>query len=83
MKDHRLKCVGCSADFIYTAGERRFFSAWGFKRDPIRCKPCKARLQSSVGGFVRTIASVLTPDLRRWIDEIFVPDLVQAYCREN
>lgn len=41
--DRTLKCTGCSADFVFTAGEQLFFFERQFKNDPKRCKLCKAK----------------------------------------
>jgi CxxC-x17-CxxC domain-containing protein len=40
-QDRSIKCVDCSEDFIWTAGEQVFFHDKGLKNEPKRCKPCK------------------------------------------
>jgi CxxC-x17-CxxC domain-containing protein len=40
-QDRAIKCVDCSEDFIWTAGEQVFFHDKGLKNEPKRCKPCK------------------------------------------
>jgi CxxC-x17-CxxC domain-containing protein len=41
-----LKCVECSNDFAFTAGEQEYFAARGLRHEPKRCQPCrKARSQ--------------------------------------
>jgi hypothetical protein len=38
--DVTLACRDCGTDFIFTAGEQRFFTERGFKT-PSRCKACR------------------------------------------
>jgi len=45
-QDRVLKCVDCSADFVFTAGEQQFYHEKDFKNEPKRCKTCKTRRQS-------------------------------------
>jgi len=52
--DKILKCVDCSGDFIFTAGEQLFFFDKQFKNDPKRCKPCKSK---RAGGAARAGAT--------------------------
>lgn len=40
-QDRPIKCVDCSEDFIWTAGEQVFFHDKGLRNEPKRCKPCK------------------------------------------
>jgi len=40
--DKVLKCVECSAEFVFTAGEQSFYADKGFKHEPKRCKGCKS-----------------------------------------
>ena len=48
-QDRILKCVDCSADFVFTAGEQHFFHDKNFKNEPKRCKACKTKRQGSSG----------------------------------
>ncbi len=41
--DRVLTCVGCNAEFVFSAGEQAFFYEREFKNDPRHCKPCNAR----------------------------------------
>ena len=43
LQDKALTCVSCGLEFIFTAGEQRFFAEKGFEHDPKRCQKCKAR----------------------------------------
>ena len=40
--DQLLQCVTCFQQFLWTAGEQRFFADRGFT-PPRRCKPCRDR----------------------------------------
>ena len=42
-QDRILKCVDCSADFVFTAGEQHFFHDKNFNNEPKRCKACKSK----------------------------------------
>ncbi len=42
-QDKSLRCVDCSSEFIWTAGEQLFFADKQFKNEPKRCKTCKAK----------------------------------------
>ena len=48
-QDKFLKCVDCSTEFLFTAGEQLFFHDKQFKNEPKRCKACKAKRLSLVG----------------------------------
>ena len=52
-QDKVLKCIDCSTDFIFTAGEQLFFHDKQFKNEPRRCKNCKSKRALIVwpGGF--------------------------------
>lgn len=39
--DRSIRCVDCSEQFVWTAGEQVFFHDKGLKNEPKRCKPCK------------------------------------------
>ena len=43
LQDKVLKCIDCSADFVFTAGEQLFFREKQFKNQPKRCKSCKSK----------------------------------------
>ena len=42
-QDKVLKCVDCSADFVFTVGEQIFFRDKQFRNEPKRCKTCKTK----------------------------------------
>lgn len=59
-QDKILKCVDCSTEFVFTAGEQLFFNEKQFKNEPKRCKSCKAKRAALVAtgeqprGYVKT-----------------------------
>lgn len=60
--DRILKCVDCSNEFVFTAGEQLFFHDKQFKNDPKRCKLCKAK-RAGLGR--ATVAGAATLPLSR------------------
>ena len=49
-QDKVLKCIDCGSEFIFTAGEQLFFHDKQFKNEPKRCKSCKGKRSSNLGG---------------------------------
>jgi CxxC-x17-CxxC domain-containing protein len=49
-RDRDLKCIDCGSAFVFTAGEQLFFADKGFKNEPKRCKPCKAKRSQMLSG---------------------------------
>jgi CxxC-x17-CxxC domain-containing protein len=45
-QDRVLKCVDCSADFVFSAGEQQFYRDKNFTNEPRRCKNCKTQRQT-------------------------------------
>jgi Probable zinc-ribbon domain len=41
--DRYLKCVECTAEFIFTVGEQEYFANHGLTNEPKRCPECRAR----------------------------------------
>jgi CxxC-x17-CxxC domain-containing protein len=41
-KDKTITCADCGKEFVWEAGEQRFYAAQGFTDPPRRCKPCRA-----------------------------------------
>lgn len=84
-QDRVLKCVECGGEFVFTAGEQLFYATKGFKNEPKRCKPCKAkRSQSPSGhGYQRVVTATVCSQCGK---ETTVPfKLTQGrpvYCRE-
>jgi hypothetical protein len=49
--DKALRCVACSADFVFSAKEQEFHAAKGFTNEPRRCLACRqARRGLGPGG---------------------------------
>ncbi len=40
-EDKSISCIDCEKDFIWTAGEQKFYSDKGLQNSPKRCKECK------------------------------------------
>jgi len=40
--DKILRCRGCGAEFIWTAGEQQFYQLKGLLNEPGRCPECRA-----------------------------------------
>jgi CxxC-x17-CxxC domain-containing protein len=49
-QDRLLRCVDCSTEFVWTAGEQQFFADKNFKNEPKRCKSCKTKRASRPAG---------------------------------
>ncbi|MDQ1474019.1 MAG: hypothetical protein QOJ99_5499 [Bryobacterales bacterium] len=49
-QDRVLRCVDCSADFVFSVGEQQFYLDKNFTNEPKRCKSCKAKRQNGDGG---------------------------------
>lgn len=41
-QDETLVCKECGKEFVFTAGEQRFFAEKGFKNKPKACRECRA-----------------------------------------
>ncbi len=39
--DKIIKCKECGEDFVFTAGEQRFYAEKGFDTEPTRCRRCR------------------------------------------
>jgi CxxC-x17-CxxC domain-containing protein len=48
-QDRFLKCVDCSSEFVFTAGEQAFYADKGFRNEPKRCKSCKSKRAETTG----------------------------------
>jgi len=40
--DEMLTCVDCGRQFVFSAGEQRFYEQKGFQNKPNRCPDCRA-----------------------------------------
>jgi CxxC-x17-CxxC domain-containing protein len=83
--DRALKCADCGAEFIFTVGEQNFYADKGFRNEPKRCKPCKARRSQSLGGSgsFRTETTITCSQCGRETTVPFKPTQGRpVYCRE-
>jgi CxxC-x17-CxxC domain-containing protein len=39
--DEMLNCVDCGRQFVFSAGEQRFYEQKGFQNKPNRCQDCR------------------------------------------
>jgi CxxC-x17-CxxC domain-containing protein len=49
--DRTLTCIECGEEFVFSAGEQKFFALKNLVNDPRRCKNCK--VQRPPGGGAR------------------------------
>ena len=47
--DRTLTCIECSEEFVFTAGEQKFFALKNLVNDPRRCKNCKIQRAANGG----------------------------------
>lgn len=40
-EDMALRCKDCGREFLFTAGEQKFYAEKGFRSRPQRCKECR------------------------------------------
>ena len=41
-QDKTLSCRDCGSDFVFTAGEQKFYDEKGFNNEPSRCPTCRS-----------------------------------------
>ena len=39
--DKIIKCKNCGENFVFSAGEQRFYAEKGFDTEPTRCRKCR------------------------------------------
>jgi DNA-directed RNA polymerase subunit RPC12/RpoP len=52
MEDKKIKCLDCKKDFIFSAGERKFFEEKGYS-EPIRCNNCRSKRKDKISSGFR------------------------------
>jgi CxxC-x17-CxxC domain-containing protein len=83
LTDIEVKCAGCGAEFIFTAGEQLFFATRGFANVPKRCKRCRAMRHHDLGGIARTDTRVTCYECGLETSVPFRPRLGKpVLCRE-
>jgi CxxC-x17-CxxC domain-containing protein len=84
-QDRILKCIDCSTEFVFTAGEQQFFHDKNFKNEPKRCKTCKTKRQETVssGGHTRVETTAICSQCGRETTVPFRPTQGRpVFCRE-
>ena len=84
-RDRVLKCMDCSAEFVFTAGEQLFFADKGFKNEPKRCKACKSKRSQSLNGegYQRVETTTMCSQCGKETTVPFRPTQGRpVYCRE-
>jgi CxxC-x17-CxxC domain-containing protein len=85
-QDRVLKCTDCGSEFVFTAGEQAFYADKGFRNEPKRCKPCKARRADNPGhgsGFQRSETKTSCSQCGKETTVPFKPTQGRpVYCRE-
>jgi CxxC-x17-CxxC domain-containing protein len=84
-RDKVVKCMDCGAEFVFTAGEQLFFVDKGFKNEPKRCKPCKAKRNQRMSGqsYQRTETTTVCSQCGKETTVPFKPTQGRpVYCRE-
>ena len=49
-QDKNLTCSDCGSQFVFTAGEQKFYQEKGFGHEPKRCKECRSKRKGSQPG---------------------------------
>lgn len=83
--DKVVKCADCGAEFVFTAGEQLFFADKGFKNEPKRCKPCKAKRSQRLSGqsYQRVETTTVCSQCGKETTVPFKPTQGRpVYCRE-
>jgi CxxC-x17-CxxC domain-containing protein len=47
--DEMLNCVDCGREFVFSAGEQRFYEEKGFQNKPNRCPDCRSARKAMRG----------------------------------
>jgi CxxC-x17-CxxC domain-containing protein len=82
-QDKVLKCVDCSEEFVFTAGEQIFFYDRQFKHLPKRCKACKQKRNPTKGNFKKQETVAVCSDCGKETTLPFRPTQGRpVFCRE-
>jgi CxxC-x17-CxxC domain-containing protein len=68
-KDKNISCIDCEGDFVWTAGEQKFYRDKGLQNPPKRCKECKQAKNERIS----SIAAAKTAGVKQKIE-------VAVYC---
>jgi CxxC-x17-CxxC domain-containing protein len=66
--DQCLTCVECKQEFVWTAGEQRFFFDKGLKNEPRRCKPCKSAQKERIAARAAAVETTVAGGTRQRIE---------------
>jgi CxxC-x17-CxxC domain-containing protein len=72
--DRQLTCKACGSEFLFTAGEQRFYKERGLTNDPKRCKACRGSKGQGTGTGRRMVETeALCANCRQPTTVPFVP----------
>lgn len=57
--DKKLVCKDCGKEFVWSAGEQKFFADKGFTNAPIRCADCRKKKKEGTSDKTSQISQVL------------------------
>lgn len=78
-QNRTLTCVECGREFVFTAGEQKFYHEKGFENDPKRCPECRAARKRRGKKFT----TVVCAECGRETEVPFKPvEGRPVYCRE-
>jgi len=72
IEDKLLTCIDCGRDFVFTAGETRFYLSKGLTLYPKRCPECRRKRRLTInreGNQYKNIYEILREareEIRRW-----------------
>jgi len=64
-QDESIICIDCRSEFVFTAGEQRFYADKGFGSKPTRCAGCRQARKASRGVVHPVSKPTMTPRLER------------------
>jgi len=83
--DRTLTCFECGEEFLFSAGEQRFFAQKNLLNEPRRCKKCQAsrRAARSSGGSLKNETIAVCAQCGKQTTVPFRPTQGRpVYCRE-
>ena len=82
-QDRILQCADCGTEFVFTAGEQRFFQEKNFKNEPKRCRACKTKRQNAAPGHGKVETLTTCSQCGRQTTVPFKPTQGRpVYCRD-
>ncbi len=81
LEDRMLTCRDCGEEFVFAAGEQKFYMERGLLNDPQRCPACRAEKRRERGGDKRAMTTVVCASCGTQTAVPFVPRLDKpVYC---